>query len=60
VTVGKRLPPDRWKVLEGALLKLGDTPDGKGALEAIRLQGFFPLDPATLAAARKAYAAAAK
>ena len=60
VTVGKRLPPDRWKVLEGALLKLGDTPDGKSALEAIRLQGFFPLDPATLAAARKAYAAAAK
>lgn len=59
-TVGKRLPPDRWKVLEAALKKLGDTPDGKGALEAIRLQGFVPLDPATLAAARKAYAAAAK
>jgi hypothetical protein len=59
-TVGKRLPADRWKILEGALRKLGDTPEGKGALEAIRLQGFVPLDPATLAAARKAYAAAAK
>lgn len=60
VTIGKRLTPERWKVLDGALRKLGDTPEGKGALEAIRLQGFFPLDPSTLAAARKAYAAAAK
>lgn len=57
-TVGKRLPPDRWKVLEGALRKLGETPSGLAALEAIRLQGFLPLDPKTLAAARKAYAAA--
>jgi hypothetical protein len=60
VTVGKRLTPERWKVLEGALLKLGDAPEGRAALEAIRLQGFLPIDPATLAAARKAYAAAAQ
>ena len=59
-TVGKRLPPDRWKVMEVALRKLGDTPEGLAALEAIRLQGFLPLDPTTLAAARKAYAATAK
>jgi len=58
VTVGKRLSPDRWKVLDGALRKLGKTPAGLAALEAIRLQGFVPLDPTTLAAARKAYAAA--
>ncbi len=58
VTVGKRLSPDRWKVLDGALRKLGETPAGLAALEAIRLQGFLPLDPTTLAAARKAYAAA--
>jgi hypothetical protein len=58
VTVGKRLSPDRWKVLEGALRKLGETPAGMASLEAIRLQGFVPLDPTTLAAARKAYAAA--
>jgi hypothetical protein len=57
VTVGKRLSPDRWKVLDGALRKLGETPAGMAALEAIRLQGFVPLDPTTLAAARKAYAA---
>ena len=59
-TVGKRLPPDRWKVLEGALRKLGDAPEGLAALEAIRLDRFLPLDPKILAAARKAYSAAAK
>jgi len=60
VTVGKRIPPERWKALEKALLGLAERPDGAAALEAIRLQGFVPLDAATLAAARKAYAAAAK
>ncbi len=59
-TVGNRLPADRWKVLDGALRKLSDTPAGKAALEAIRMQGFVALDPALLAAARKAYAAAEK
>jgi hypothetical protein len=57
-TVGKRLSPGQWKALDGALRKLGETPAGLAALEAIRLQGFLPLDPTTLAAARKAYAAA--
>jgi hypothetical protein len=60
VTVGRRLSPERWKVLEKALLGLAGSPEGAAALEAIRLQGFGPLDTATLAAARKAYAAAAK
>jgi hypothetical protein len=60
VTVGKRLAPDRWKALEGALRKLGDRPEGLAALEAIRLQGFVPLDTTALAAARKAYSAAAR
>jgi len=60
VTVGKRLPPDRWKVLEKALRQLDDGPAGAAALEAIRLQGFGPLDQAALDQARKAYGAAAR
>ncbi len=60
VTVGKRLPADRWKLLEKGLRQLADRPEGAAALEAIRLQGFVPLDPQPLAAARKAYGAAAK
>ncbi len=60
VTVGKRVPEERWKALEKALLGLAERPEGAAALEAIRLQGFVPLDPATLSAARKAYAAAAR
>jgi hypothetical protein len=57
VTVGKRLAPDRWKALEKALRQLGERPEGAAALEAIRLQGFVPLETVPLAAARKAYAA---
>jgi ABC-type phosphate/phosphonate transport system substrate-binding protein len=60
VTVGKRLTPERWKALEKALRQLGDRPEGAAALDAIRLQGFVPLDIASLAAARKAYGAATK
>jgi hypothetical protein len=60
VTVGKRLPPDRWKALDKALRGMAATPDGLAALEAIRLQGFVPLDAAAVAAARKAYGAAAR
>ncbi len=60
VTVGKRVAPERWKVLEKALRGMGESPEGAAVLEAIRLQGFVPLDTATLAAARKAYAAASK
>ena len=60
VTVAKRLTPERWKALEKALRQLGDHPEGAAALEAIRLQGFVPLETASLAAARKAYGAATK
>ncbi len=60
VTVGKRLAPDRWKALDRALQDLPGTPEGAAALEAIRLQGFGPVDAATLAAARSAYAAASR
>ncbi len=59
-TVGTRLPADRWKALDAALRKLGSTPTGAAALEAVRMQGFLPLDPAALTAARKAYAAASR
>lgn len=60
VTVGKKLQPDRWKALEKALRQLGDRPAGAAALEAIRLQGFVPLDKAAVVTARKDYGAAAK
>jgi hypothetical protein len=60
VTVGKRLSPDRWKALEQGLRQLASRPEGAAALEAIRLQGFVPLDAASLAAARKAYGAASR
>jgi ABC transporter, phosphonate, periplasmic substrate-binding protein len=60
VTVGKRLPAEAWRSLERALRALPEKPDGAAALEAIRLQGFGPLDGPALAAARKAYAAAAR
>jgi hypothetical protein len=60
VTVGKRLPADRWKTIEKALRQLAERPQGAAALEAIRLQGFGPLDTAAVAAARKAYGAAAR
>jgi hypothetical protein len=60
VTVGKRLAPERWKALEKGLRQLGDRPEGVAALEAIRLQGFVPLDTQALAAARKAFGTASK
>ncbi|MGA8893078.1 MAG: PhnD/SsuA/transferrin family substrate-binding protein [Anaeromyxobacteraceae bacterium] len=60
VTVGKRLSPDRWKAFEKALRQMASSPAGTAALEAIRLQGFAPLDAAAVAAARKAYGAAAR
>jgi hypothetical protein len=60
VTVGKRLPPDRWKAFEKGLRQMSSSPEGAAALEAIRLQGFAPFDAAAVAAARKAYGAAAR
>ena len=60
VTVARRLPPERWKALEKGLRQLGTGPEGAAALDAIRLQGFVSLETAALAAARKAYGAAAK
>jgi hypothetical protein len=58
VTVGSRLAPDRWKALEKGLRAMASTPAGLAALEGIRLKGFVPLDEASLAAARKSFAAA--
>lgn len=48
-TVGKRLPPARWKALAGGLEKLAGTPSGAAALEQIRMVRFVPADPAALA-----------
>ena len=59
-TVGSRLPADRWKALDAALRNIGSTPAGAAALEAIRMQGFVPLDGTALTAARKAYDAASR
>lgn len=60
VTVGKRLSPDRWKALEKALRDLPGNPEGAAALAGIRLQGFAPIDPADVAAARRDHGAAAR
>lgn len=60
VTVGNRVPADRWKVLDKALRQLGDRPAGAAALEGVRLQGFVPIDAGGLAAVRKAFAAATR
>ncbi len=60
VTVGKKLPADRWKVLEKALRDLSGKPDGAAALEGIRLQGFAAIDASAVSTARKDYEAAAR
>lgn len=59
-TVGKALSAADWKALAAAFPKLATTPHGAAALEGVRLTGFVPLDDAALAAARKAFAGAAK
>ncbi len=56
-TVEGRLAPARWRALERALAGLGDTPEGKAALEALRISRFVPADPAAIAAARRVAAA---
>lgn len=52
-TVGNRLPPARWRVLERALAGLGASPEGAAALEALRISRFVPADPAAISAARR-------
>lgn len=52
-TVGARIPPARWKVLERALLALHRDPQGAAALQAIRMVRFVPADADALAAARR-------
>ncbi len=52
-SVGKRLPPRRWRQLETALLGLSADPRGADALAAIRMVRFVPADAAPLAEARR-------
>jgi hypothetical protein len=58
--VDARLPAKQWSRLEAALRDLGSDPAGASALDAIQTARFAPLDEAALAAARKAYAEAAR
>lgn len=58
--VAKRLPEARVQALAKALRELAGDPRGAEALAGIRLSGFAPLDEKALAAARKAYAGAAR
>jgi hypothetical protein len=59
-TVGARLAPRAWSAVEAALKALPDDAGGAAALEAIQVARFAPVDEAALAAARKAYAGAAR
>ncbi|BDG08956.1 phosphate/phosphite/phosphonate ABC transporter substrate-binding protein [Anaeromyxobacter paludicola] len=60
VTVGNRLPARSWSALEGALRGLPSDPSGAAALDAIQTTRFAPLDEKALAAARRAFAEAAR
>jgi hypothetical protein len=51
-TIGDRLESSRWRALEKALLALPGTPEGSAALLGVRMQGFAPLTPEALSAAR--------
>jgi hypothetical protein len=59
-TVGRRLPPSRWKALERALLALHQDPQGAAALQGIRMVRFVPVDASALAAARRLAAGPAR
>ncbi len=58
--VGTRLSPKAWSTIEAALRALPSDAAGSAALEAIQLDGFKALDEKAFAAARKAYAEAAR
>jgi hypothetical protein len=58
--VGGRVAAPRWRSLEAALGGLAEDPAGTAALAGIRMARFAPLDEGALAAARKAYAEAAR
>jgi hypothetical protein len=51
-TVGKRLGESRWKALEGKLLRLGEDPAAREALEGVRTSRFVPVDQAALRKAK--------
>lgn len=60
VRVGDRLPPARWRALEGALEALPSSPEGAAALEALRIARFVPLDQGALASLAALRAGAAR
>jgi hypothetical protein len=59
-TVGARLPAKAWSAVDAALKALPDDAAGAAALDTMQLARFAPVDEAALAAARKAYAGAAR
>ncbi|HUK66326.1 MAG TPA: hypothetical protein VLV17_05815 [Anaeromyxobacteraceae bacterium] len=52
-TMGDRLTPAQWKVLERGFLLLAGEAGGAAALDAIRMVRFTPLAPAALAEVRR-------
>jgi len=54
-TVDKRIPERTWKQLQPAFQRLGNDPQGREALEGVRMRGFVALDEKALAAARSAF-----
>ena len=58
--VDARLAPKAWSAVEAALLALPSDARGASALDALRTARFTPVDEGALAAARKAYAEAAR
>jgi len=59
-TVGSTVGPTATKQLVAGLLKSHESPEGKSALDAVRLAKFVPLDGKALAAARASYRPGAK
>jgi hypothetical protein len=53
VTVGARLPAQRWRALEAAFVGLPKAPGGPEVLGDLQLSAFVPLDAATRAAAER-------
>ncbi|HET9599529.1 MAG TPA: hypothetical protein VFP65_28400 [Anaeromyxobacteraceae bacterium] len=59
-TVGARLPAKEWSAVQAALEALPSDAGGATAVAGLQMERFTPVDAAALAAARKAYADAAR
>ncbi|HEX9306277.1 MAG TPA: hypothetical protein VF894_02225 [Anaeromyxobacter sp.] len=60
VRVADRLPRERWRALEHALVALPSAPEGAAALQALRIGRFVPLGAEALASIERLRAGAAR